>query len=179
MLQLNSAAKLATLLGVVGLTIVFYILVCVQDGGRKLTILDKRFHVSKFVVSKGPTYTIYPQGKLKSRAREQLLKWGLPVGQPAKCVLGILPRSRAFFVHYSLDSFPPSAAVNALEAELVDGKGVVIPLRWFAGGTLSSPETYYSGWSTDVAPTTTNDCVFRLKLKTNSTPVAEVVINKL
>jgi hypothetical protein len=179
MLRLNSAAKWAILLGAVSLSIVVCILVWVQDGGRKLTILDKRFHISKFVVTRGPTYTVYPQGALKSRAREQLSEWGLPVGAPAKCTLGILPKSCAFFVHYSLDSFPPELAVNALEAELVDRKGVAIPLRWFAGGSVSSPKTYYGGWSLDAAPRSTNDCLFRLKLKTNSTPVAEVVINKL
>ena len=176
--HLTPIAKGAIVLGLVSLCIAVCVFLWVPNSGPKLTILDKRFHFSEFVVTKAPTYTLYPQGQLIGRAREQLSKWGLPIGQPAKSTLGIPPKSCAFFVHYSIDSFPPEVAANALEAELVDSKGAAIPLRWFAGGSGFSPGTCYSGWSLDMTPTATNDWVFRLRFKTNSTPIAEVIINK-
>ena len=129
-------------------------------------------------VAKSPTYTVYFGIELEAQLRQHLSRWGLPVSQTPKSVLGIRTNTCAFFIYYSLVALPLEITTDGLKAELLDERGGVVPLRWFAGGGSANRQICWSAWSLDSAPKSTSDCLLRLKLKTSDAPVAEIKMEK-
>jgi hypothetical protein len=67
---------------------------------------------------------------------------------------------------------------QALQAELVDQSGVVMPLRFLTAEVIF-PDQCFGGWSLDSPPTGTNHYVLRLRCYKGRKAVAEFRINKL
>ncbi|MCF7976063.1 MAG: hypothetical protein K9N55_19755 [Phycisphaerae bacterium] len=141
----------------------------------RVTIIDSRLHVFSAKVAEDST-TIYFGNQLEGQARDKLRQLGAPVETLSRGVYG-KPGGRTFFVKYD---FPlPNDPGAHLDAELVDEHGTVFPLRCGAGGQDGSPRKYWNLWTLESLPPNSENCVLRLKLQTEETPVGEITFDKL
>lgn len=146
-------------------------------------ILDPRLNVLWAQVLKGSNAYFLPahgnvlgsQGLgsgIEGNLRQELHQLGLPVDTLPAVTPAKSPNARTFLICYAFPD-PPTSSMH-LTAELVIPDGTPLPLRNMGGGGGGPPERSWDLWTLDSLPSAVTTYALRLKLQTNSAPLAEI-----